>query len=147
MELAAEYKLPGAIRDIIVQHHGTTRVRYFYVMARNNENEEVEEASYRYEGPKPNTKESGIVMLADSIEAAVRSINTPTSADIEKMVNKIVQEKLDDGQLNDSDLTLKDIEKTKQSFLKVLEGIFHSRIEYPELNNQIKEGMNTIDRI
>lgn len=147
MELAAEYKLPGAIRDIIVQHHGTTLVRYFYVMARNNENEEVEEASYRYEGPKPNTKESAIVMLADSIEAAVRSINTPSSADIEKMVNKIVQEKVDDGQLNDSDLTLKDIEKTKQSFLKVLEGIFHSRIEYPELNNQVKEGMNTIDRI
>lgn len=147
MELAAEYKLPGAIKDIIIQHHGTTLVRYFYVMAKNNENEEVEEASFRYEGPKPNTKESAIVMLADSVEAAVRSMSTPTSSDIEKMVNKIVQEKVDDGQLNDSNLTLKDIEKTKQSFLKVLEGIFHSRIEYPELNNQIKEGMSIGDRI
>lgn len=147
LELAAEYKLPGAIRDIITQHHGTTLVRYFYVMAKNNENEEVEEASYRYEGPKPNTKESAIVMLADSVEAAVRSMSSPTSADIEKMVNKIVQEKVDDGQLNESDLTLKDIEKTKQSFLKVLEGIFHNRIEYPELNNQLKEGMSIGDRI
>lgn len=147
MELAEEYKLPGAIKDIIIQHHGTTLVKYFYVMAMNNENEEVEEASYRYEGPKPNTKESALVMLADSIEAAVRSISAPTSADIEKMLNKIIQDKVDDGQLNDSNLTLKDIEKTKQSFLKVLEGIFHSRIEYPELNNQIKEGMSTVDRI
>lgn len=147
LELAAEYKLPGAIRDIIVEHHGTTLVRYFYVMAKNSENEEVEESSFRYEGPKPGTKESAIVMLADSVEAAVRSMSSPTSADIEKMVNKIVQEKVDDGQLNDSDLTLKDIEKTKQSFLKVLEGIFHSRIEYPELNNQIKEGMSIGDRI
>lgn len=147
MELAAEYKLPGAIRDIIEQHHGTTLVRYFYVMAMNNENDVVEEASFRYEGPKPNSKESAIVMLADSVEAAVRSISSPTTSDIEKMVNKIVQEKVDDGQLNDSDLTLKDIERTKQSFLKVLEGIFHSRIEYPELNNQIKEGMSISDRV
>lgn len=147
LELAAEYKLPGAIRDIIVEHHGTTLVRYFYVMAKNSENEEVEESSFRYEGPKPCTKESAIVMLADSVEAAVRSMSSPTSTDIEKMVNKIVQEKVDDGQLNDSDLTLKDIEKTKQSFLKVLEGIFHSRIEYPELNNQIKEGMSIGDRV
>jgi putative nucleotidyltransferase with HDIG domain len=142
LELAKEHKLPGAIKDIIIQHHGTTLVKYFYVMAMNNETESVEESSYRYEGPKPDTKESALVMLADSIEAAVRSINMPTTADIEKMVNKIVQDKLDDGQLNDSNLTLKDIEKTKQSFLKVLEGIFHSRIEYPELNTQTKEGIN-----
>lgn len=147
LELAAEYKLPGAIRDIIEQHHGTTLVRYFYVMAMNNEKEEVEEASFRYEGPKPRSKESAIVMLADSVEAAVRSISSPTTSDIEKMVNKIVQEKVDDGQLNDSDLTLKDIEKIKQSFLKVLEGIFHNRIEYPELNNQVKEGMSISDRV
>jgi putative nucleotidyltransferase with HDIG domain len=147
MELAEEYKLPKAIKDIIEQHHGTTLVRYFYVMAMNNESEIVEEASFRYDGPKPFAKETAIVMLADSVEAAVRSLGNPTTMDIEKMVNKIVEEKVNDGQLDDCDLTLKDIEKIKQVFLKVLEGIFHSRIEYPEVNTQIKEGMSASDRV
>jgi putative nucleotidyltransferase with HDIG domain len=147
MELAEENKLPRAIKDIIEQHHGTTLVRYFYVMAMNNESEMVEEASFRYDGPKPFSKEAAIVMLADSVEAAVRSMGNPTTLDMEKMVNKIVEEKVNDGQLDNCDLTLKDIEKIKQSFLKILEGIFHSRIEYPEVNTQIKEGMSASDRV
>lgn len=140
LELAEEYRLPRAVKDIIGQHHGTTLVKYFYVMAMKDGEENVEESSFRYEGPRPVAKEAAIVMLADSVEAGVRSLSNPTTGDIEKMVNKIVDEKVDDGQLNNCDLTLKDLEKIKKAFLKVLGGIFHTRIEYPELKVHEKEG-------
>lgn len=140
LELAEEYRLPRAVKDIIGQHHGTTLVKYFYVMAMRDGEENVEESSFRYEGPRPVAKEAAIVMLADSVEAGVRSLSNPTTGDIEKMVNKIVDEKVEDGQLNNCDLTLKDLEKIKKAFLKVLGGIFHTRIEYPELKGQEKEG-------
>lgn len=140
MELAKEYKLPMAIKDIIEQHHGTTLVKYFYAMAIKDEEETVEEASFRYEGPNPQSKEAAIVMLADSVEAGVRSLKNPTSTEIEKMVNKIVDDKIDDGQLSNCDITLKEIENVKKAFLKVLGGIFHNRIEYPEINIQDREG-------
>lgn len=140
LELAEKYKLPKAIRDIIEQHHGTTLVRYFYVMAVKDGKEVVEETAFRYEGPKPESKEIAIVMLADSVEAAVRSLTNPTTNDIENMVAKIIKEKVDDGQLNNSDLTLNDLEKIKKSFIKVLVGIFHSRIEYPELEEDNSKG-------
>src|SRR5690606_30636996 len=90
LEMAQKAKLPSKIRDIVAQHHGTTLVKYFYVMALNDGSEVVEENSFRYEGPQPQSREAAIVMLADSIEAAVRSLNNPTLNDIEGMVNKIV---------------------------------------------------------
>jgi cyclic-di-AMP phosphodiesterase PgpH len=147
VELAEKYKLPNDIKRIIEEHHGTTLVRYFYVMAMNDGSEKVEESSFRYEGPKPSSKESGIVMLADSVEAGVRSLSNPTVLDIEKMVEKIVKEKVEDGQLDDSNLTLKDLENIKRSFVKVLKGIFHNRIEYPELNEETQEKGNIDDRV
>lgn len=147
VELAEKYKLPNDIKKIIEEHHGTTLVRYFYIMAMNDGNEKVEESSFRYEGPKPSSKESGIVLLADSVEAAVRSLGSPTVSDIEKMVEKIIKEKIDDGQLDNSTLTLKDLESIKKSFVKVLIGIFHNRIEYPELNEETEEKENTDDRV
>lgn len=133
VELSKEYKLPKVIQDIIMQHHGTSLVKYFYFTVKNNsENpDEVKEEDFRYLGPIPNTKEAGIVMLADSVEAAVRSISEPTKERIEKMVYDIIDDKLKTGQLEECDLTLKDLSKIRRCFLKALNGIYHQRIEYP----------------
>lgn len=133
VELAKEYNLPDVIKDIIQQHHGTTLVKYFYYTMKNNaENpDEVKEEDFRYQGPIPSSKEAGIIMLADSVEAAVRSINDPTKGKIEEMVNNIIKDKLNSGQLDNCDLTLKDLEKIRKCFLKALYGIYHQRVEYP----------------
>ncbi|WP_315116858.1 HD family phosphohydrolase [uncultured Clostridium sp.] len=133
VELAEEYKVPKVIKDVIEQHHGTTLVKYFYITMKNSsENpEEIKEDNFRYPGPKPETKEAAIIMLADSVEAAVRSINDPTKGKIEEMVNKIIKDKLNEGQLDNCELTLKEIDKIRESFIKVFMGIYHQRIEYP----------------
>jgi putative nucleotidyltransferase with HDIG domain len=146
LELAQKYKLPKIIQDIIVQHHGKTVVKYFYYTMKNKcENpSEIKEEDYMYEGPIPSTKEAGIVMLSDSVEAAVRSIKDPDKDKISEMINSIIDDKLKTGQLNNCNLTLKDIEKIRSCFLVVLNGIYHKRIEYPkdkikELNNENKK--------
>ena len=133
LELAREYKLPKVIQDFIPTHHGKTLVKYFYLTAKNNaENpDDIKEEDYMYPGPKPKTKEQCILMLADSVEAAVRSINNPTKEKIENMVDNIVKDKLSSGQLDDSQLTISDVKKIKKCFLKTLNGIYHERIEYP----------------
>jgi putative nucleotidyltransferase with HDIG domain len=142
VEIAKKYKLPGIIKDMIEQHHGTTLVKYFYYKAvnGNDTHDEVTETQFRYEGPKPNTREAAIVMLADSIEAAVRSIPSPTKPKIEDMVNKVIREKIADGQLDDSALTLRDINRITSAFLNVLTGIYHDRIEYPDMDPGSKGG-------
>lgn len=133
IELAKEYKLPKIIQDIIAEHHGTTFVKYFYITEKNNSSDpdSVNEEDYKYQGPIPSTKESGIIMLADSVEAAVRSIVEPTSEKIEEMVSNIVDGKIKDKQMDNCDLTFKDLYKIKKCFLKALKGIYHQRIEYP----------------
>lgn len=133
LSLAKEYNVPKIIQNFIATHHGNTLVKYFYLTVKNNSSnpESVKEEDFRYPGPKPETKEQGILMLADSVEAAVRSINDPTKEKIEEMVNNIVKDKLYSGQLDQCDLTLKDIDKIKKCFLKALNGIYHERIEYP----------------
>ncbi|EPY2284132.1 HD family phosphohydrolase [Clostridium sporogenes] len=134
LELAKEYKIPKIIQDIIQQHHGTSLVKYFYITMKNNSErpEDVNEEDFRYQGPIPKSKEAAIIMLADGVEAAVRSINEPTKGKIEEMVNKIIKARLDEGQLDDCDLTLKEIGLIRDAFLKVLISIYHQRIEYPE---------------
>ncbi|MGN0027369.1 MAG: HD family phosphohydrolase, partial [Clostridium sp.] len=133
LEMAKEHKIPKIIQDIIVQHHGTTLVKYFYYKVKNSSDnpEEIKEEDFRYPGPIPDTKESGILMLADSVEASVRSIPEPTKDKIENMVNNIINDKINNNQLINCDLTLKDIELIRKSFLKTLDGIYHHRIEYP----------------
>ena len=133
-ELADEYKLPKVIKDVILEHHGTTLVKYFYFTAKNNSDnpDDVKEEDFRYEGPIPSSREAGIVMLADSVEAAVRSIKEPTIEKIEDMVNNIINDKLNSHQLDDCELTLKDIATIKKCFLKVLNGLYHKRVEYPK---------------
>ena len=119
LELAREYKLPKVIQDFIPTHHGKTLVKYFYLTAKNNaENpDDIKEEDYMYPGPKPKTKEQCILMLADSVEAAVRSISNPTKEKIENMVDNIVKDKLSSGQLDDSQLTISDVKKIKKCFL------------------------------
>ena len=133
LELAKEHKLPKVIQDVIEQHHGTTLVKYFYLTMKNNSDkpEDIKEEDFRYPGPLPCTKEAGIIMLADSVEASVRSIGEPTKGKIEEMVNNIIKNRLNEGQLDNCDLTLKDLDTIRKSFLKSLSGIYHQRIEYP----------------
>lgn len=134
LELAKKHNLPKVIQDIISEHHGKTLVKYFYYTMKNiaQDPDEIKEEDYRYEGPIPSTKEAGIVMLADSIEAAVRSIKDPNKDKINEMVNHIMDDKLSSGQLNNCNLTLKDIEKIRVCFLNTLNGIYHHRVEYPK---------------
>lgn len=132
LELAKENKLPQQIQDIISQHHGDGLVSFFYRKALE-ENDEVPEESFHYEGPKPQTKEAALVALADNVEAAVRSMKQPTPGRVEGLVRKIVKDKLNDGQLDQCDLTFQDLDRIAIAFVRVLSGIFHSRVEYPEL--------------
>ena len=134
IELAKKYNLPKVIQDIIGEHHGTTLVKYFYYTMKNNsENpDDIKEDDYRYPGPIPSSKEAGIIMLADSVEAAVRSIKDPNEDKIKKMINNIINDKLSCGQLDDCNLTIKDIMKIKKCFLTALNGIYHHRVEYPK---------------
>ncbi len=139
VELAREHKLPQPIIDIIEQHHGQSLVSYFYHKAlEGDRNETINEEDFRYEGPKPRTKEAAIVMLADNIEAAVRSLQNPTAGRVEGLVRKIIKDRLMDGQLDECNLTFKDLDAIANSFVRVLSGIFHTRIEYPDMKQEIE---------
>ena len=131
VELGKKYKLPQQILDFIPMHHGTSLMNFFYHKAKEA-NPDVAADDFRYEGPKPNSKETAILMLADSVEAAVKSIKDINPIKIDTMVRNIVKDKLYDGQLDESELTMKDIEVITSSFVKILQGIYHTRIEYPE---------------
>ncbi|MZP28798.1 HDIG domain-containing protein [Heliobacterium undosum] len=132
-ELCREAGLPSQVIDLVEQHHGNTLVSYFYHRAREaDRTESVQEGDFRYDGPKPQSKEAALVMLADTVEAAVRSLPQPTSGKIEGLVRKLIREKLNDGQLEECDLTFKDLDRIAQAFCRVFNGIYHTRIEYPE---------------
>lgn len=135
-DLAKRYRLNPQIIDFILQHHGTSLVYYFYRRALENfeETPEIEEEGFRYPGPKPNKKETAIVLLADSVEAASRTLKEPTPAKIEELVHKIINNKFIDGQLDECDLTLRDLEKIAKIFIRILVSIYHARITYPESN-------------
>jgi len=133
VELAKKYKLNRNIIDIINQHHGTGLVFYFFKRALEKvTDEEVGEQSFRYPGPKPQTKEAACVLLADSVEAASRTLDDPTPSRIKGLVRKVINNKFIDGQLDECDLTLKDLERISEVFTHILTGIFHTRVEYPE---------------
>lgn len=134
VELAEKYKLANSIKDIIEQHHGAGLVTYFYHQAlekKVQQEKEVSEEGFRYPGPKPQTKESAVVMLADSVEAASRTLPSPTPQRLKELVRKIINNKFIDRQMDECDLTLEEINKIADSFVKILTGIYHSRIEYP----------------
>jgi len=132
LELADEYHLPSSIRDIVVQHHGRTLMSLFYQKAlAKNGDEEVHEEEYRYPGPRPRTKEAAIVMLADAVEAASRTLRQPTYSRLKGLIENLVDERFKAGELDRAPLTLRDLESIKESFLTILAGTFHARVEYP----------------
>ena len=141
--LAKEYGLPTIVSDFIPMHHGTTRVEYFYRKALE-EDKNVEEVQFQYPGPKPNTKETGILMICEAVEAAVRSIKEPDIMKIEAMIDKIINMRVTAGQLSECPLTMDELTRIKgkvdgsSGLLPVLRGIYHIRIEYPDDNKIVK---------
>ena len=139
LRLAKEFKLPQIVADFIPSHHGTTRVEYFYNKAKELSNGDtvINESDFRYPGPKPQTKETGIVMICESIEAAAHSLEKPTINNIEKIVDSVIDKRLKEGQLDECPLTLADLNKikgdikTNSGIMPILKGIYHLRIEYP----------------
>lgn len=133
-QLLTKYRLPAAVKRIAAEHHGNTMVAYFYHKARAaaEDPESVKESDFRYPGVEPTTKESAIVMLADSCEAAVRSLNEPTREEIAAMIHKVIKGKMDDGQMKNAPLTMQEITRVEKSFLVTITGLLHERIRYPE---------------
>lgn len=135
LQLAQRYHLPPEVQRIIVEHHGDTPVMYFYHKAlQQADGKPVDVKDFRYGGDRPGTKESAIVMLADTIEAAVRSMPDPTPQAIQRFIERLVRGKIEDGQLSNSPLSLHDIDGICEAFSKVLSGVFHERIEYPTVS-------------
>ena len=136
MLMAQKEHIPPEIQNIILQHHGVTPVMYFYHKALQLSNgQQVDINEFRYSGPKPDTKEAAIVMLADTIEAAVRSMKSPTPKAIDQFIERLVRGKLEDGQLSDSPLSLRDIDEICEAFSDILKGVYHERIEYPNVRH------------
>ena len=135
-EMAEEENLPEKIIDFIKEHHGTSLMAYFYNKALQKGASEEDENEFRYPGPKPNSKESAIVMLADAVEASSRVLDEPKPARVIAVIKKVIKTKLESGELEESNLTLKEIHQIEESFLPVLLGVFHPRIEYPELGEE-----------
>jgi len=133
LELARQYRLPRVVVDFIAQHHGTSLMAYFYHRALEQQGP-VDPEAFRYEGPKPRSREAAIVMLADGVEAAARSVQNPTPDRIRELVRRIVRERLEDGQLDRCDLTFRDLESITQAFARLLVSMFHPRLEYPEVS-------------
>ena len=140
--MAQKQRLPEPIQDIIRQHHGDSPTLYFYDKAKKLYGDDVDISAFRYEGPRPRTKEAAVVMLADTIEAAMRTLPNPSPEKMEQLIRKLVRDKMNDGQLNDSSLTFSDLERICSAFSTVLTGVFHERIEYPDINFPPRETEN-----
>ncbi len=139
-ELAREIRLPEQIADMIRQHHGTSLAGYPYHLAVQQEGEEnVNEADYRYPGPKPQTREAALLMLADSVEAAARTLVNPTHDQIEELAERIIRGKMEDGQLDESPMTFADLRIIRDSFVSTLHGMFHQRLKYPDQEEEERE--------
>jgi putative nucleotidyltransferase with HDIG domain len=134
LQLARKYGLPKEIQDFIPQHHGTAMPGYFFHQAceKNGGTQETHEERFRYPGPRPHSREAAILMLADETEAASRANRPRSVEEIEKIVDALIRSRVEDGQLDESDLTLRDLQKIKETFVTILQGIYHPRIKYPE---------------
>lgn len=144
IDMARKYKLPKKIVDIINQHHGTGLISYFYhraLQTNEDKSSEVDEESYRYSGPKPQSKEAGIILLADMLEAEARTLSNPTASRIKNLTQNVINKNLINGQLDDCNLTLRELNRIKDVFARILTGMFHNRVEYPdeELINKLKK--------
>jgi putative nucleotidyltransferase with HDIG domain len=137
LELAEEYKLPRALRAFITEHHGTGRIQYFLEKAKERGDGGVNATEFIYPGPIPQTAETAVCMLADGVEAAARVLHDPTPAKIRELVEHIVRQRMDQGQLREAPLTLRQIELIKEHFARVLIGMYHNRIDYPAASGGI----------
>jgi membrane-associated HD superfamily phosphohydrolase len=143
IKLAEEHNLPQEIVDFIPMHHGTMTMSFFYEKAKKLYGEEkVSIQDFRYPGPKPNTKETVIIMLADGCESSVRSIEEPDAVKVENMIENIIKGRINDGQLDESPITFSDIKKIKEAFISILLGQHHKRIKYPK-QEEIEKGADT----
>jgi putative nucleotidyltransferase with HDIG domain len=146
IELARKEKLPEVIIDAIREHHGTTVMAYFYQKALEyDSHDSVNVDDFRYPGPRPRSKETALIMLADSAEAAVRSLKEPTSPRIRTVVSRIIEARMNDGELDQSGLTLNDIAIIREQFIQLLTGIFHPRIQYPGQEEERERDMRRED--
>jgi hypothetical protein len=141
LRLAEQYRLPKAVRQFIAEHHGTTLAYYFYQKAVSL-GENVTKDDFRYPGPKPQSRETAISLLADSLEAATRAVKNPTEKTIRDLIQQIFEQKFADGQFDECDLTVKDIAKIKEALLPVLKSIYHVRVEYPDQDDNNTEKQN-----
>ncbi len=149
VELAREHRLGAELIDIIQQHHGTALIKFFYDRAKTQTDADLpqpDERDYRYHGPKPQTREAALIMLADAIEAASRTLQDPTPARIQGMVQKLINNIFIDGQLDECELTLKDLHLIAKSFNRVLAGSFHHRVDYPEPVHIVREKNDRCDK-
>ncbi len=143
IEIAKKFSLPKKIIDIIQEHHGTSILYYFFEKAKEQGlEEEVSAENFRYHGRKPQTKEAALIMLADSVEAAARTLVKPSPARLEQLIRRIITERLEDGQLDESHLTLGDLEKITEVFKSVLVSTYHARIDYPSVKGLVKAEKN-----
>jgi putative nucleotidyltransferase with HDIG domain len=134
LEMAKEAGLTETIRDMIPQHHGTRLMTYFYQRAKDSvdgKNYEISDANFRYPGPKPQSKEAAILMMSDSVEAASRTLKDPSPSQITGMIDRLVDSMFTDNQFDECDITVREIRLAKETFNKLLSGIFHRRIDYP----------------
>jgi cyclic-di-AMP phosphodiesterase PgpH len=137
-DLARQNHLPESIIDFIQQHHGTTLVEYFYKQANQKKAQidpdggELDESSFRYPGPKPQTREAGVLMLADAVESASRTLKEPTAGRLENLVEDITMKRLLDGQFDECGLTLEEVRKIGESLVKSLTAVYHGRVKYPD---------------
>jgi putative nucleotidyltransferase with HDIG domain len=134
LELAEKHRLPKVIKEIIAQHHGTSLIKYFYHKALKMQNSNVNEEQYRYPGPLPVSKETGIIMLADTVEASVRSLGQGNEEELREIVVELVEERFRDGQLDKCELSVKDLQTVEDSFISTLKAQAHQRIAYPSLS-------------
>jgi putative nucleotidyltransferase with HDIG domain len=131
VKLAEKYRLPPKVREMIPQHHGTRTISFFYQQASERTTESVDAALFTYPGPRPQSREAAILMLSDSTEAAARAARDHSREAIEHLVERIIRQRLEEGQFDDCNLTLRDLTRIKQSFVTLLTGIYHPRIPYP----------------
>jgi len=137
VDMARGESLPQPIIDLIDQHHGKSIVTFFFHEAKKRKlKEDVCDDAFRYPGDKPHSREAAILMLADAVEAAAKTIKDPSAVKFETLIKKIIQERIDDHQLDESDMTLADLSKVAKTFTQILSGVYHKRVAYPDLKDE-----------
>jgi hypothetical protein len=148
LDLAKKYRLPRRIRDFIAEHHGTTSTRYQYGKAlekAGGDHSKVDAKSFTYAGPRPQSRETALVMLADGCEARTRAERPKTREELEKIVKSIIDSRISSGQLDDTGITMRDLSMIAESFTTTLRGVYHPRLMYPKIDEETKPFKDAVD--